>query len=70
MPERLYTPEQQQIIAHAGSHAVVAAVAGSGKTEALIAGVRHLLREVQPASIAVVMFSRGARESFQGCFEE
>jgi DNA helicase-2/ATP-dependent DNA helicase PcrA len=70
MPERRYTLKQQQISSHAGGHAVGSAVAGSGRTETLIAGVQHLLREVQPTHIAVVIFNRGSRKLFQGCFEE
>ncbi|MCF5092024.1 hypothetical protein GIW57_17870 [Stenotrophomonas sp. PA-6-5C] len=35
-------------------HAVVSAVAGSGKTETLVGRVRQLLKEHNPAQIAVV----------------
>ncbi|WP_423811490.1 UvrD-helicase domain-containing protein [Pseudomonas aeruginosa] len=59
MSERTYTKEQLQVIEHAGAHAIVAAVAGSGKTETLIGRVRHLLRDISPAHIAVVMFVTG-----------
>ncbi|HFL2826796.1 TPA: UvrD-helicase domain-containing protein, partial [Pseudomonas aeruginosa] len=48
MSERTYTKEQLQVIEHAGAHAIVAAVAGSGKTETLIGRVRHLLRDISP----------------------
>ncbi|QYR52878.1 ATP-dependent helicase [Lysobacter soyae] len=70
MSEKSYTPEQIRVIEHAGRHAVVAAVAGSGKTETLVGRVRHLLREHNPEQIAVVMFNRDARESFQNRFEK
>lgn len=33
MAERTYTPEQIKVIEHGEGHAVVSAVAGSGKTE-------------------------------------
>jgi DNA helicase-2/ATP-dependent DNA helicase PcrA len=65
-----YTPEQLQVIEHQGGHAVVSAVAGSGKTETLIGRVRHLLRECRPAQIAVVMFNRDAADSFRRRFNE
>ncbi len=58
------------MIEHHGGHAVVSAVAGSGKTETLIGRVRHLLREQSPAQIAVVMFNRDAAHSFRRRFEE
>ncbi|EIU2546822.1 UvrD-helicase domain-containing protein, partial [Pseudomonas aeruginosa] len=59
-----------QVIEHAGAHAIVAAVAGSGKTETLIGRVRHLLRDISPAHIAVVMFNRDAALSFRRRFEQ
>jgi DNA helicase II / ATP-dependent DNA helicase PcrA len=65
-----YTPEQLQVIEHRDGHAVVSAVAGSGKTETLIGRVRHLLRDHGPAQIAVVMFNRDAADSFRRRFEE
>lgn len=49
---------------------MVAAVAGSGKTETLVGRVRRLLRDHDPNQIAVVMFNRDARESFQLRFEK
>lgn len=65
MAERSYTPEQIKVIEHGEGHAVVSAVAGSGKTETLVGRVRQLLKEHTPAQIAVVMFNRDAREAFQ-----
>lgn len=70
MTEKAYTAEQVKVIEHDHGHAVVAAVAGSGKTETLVGRVRHLLRDHNPEQIAVVMFNRDARESFQNRFEK
>lgn len=64
-----YTPEQLRVIEHERGHAVVAAVAGSGKTETLIGRVRHLLRDNNPEAIAVVMFNKDAAQSFRDRFE-
>ena len=41
-----------------------------GKTETLIGRVRHLLRDISPAHIAVVMFNRDAALSFRRRFEQ
>lgn len=65
-----YTPEQLQVIEHQTGHAVVSAVAGSGKTETLIGRVSHLLRQHSPARIAVVMFNRDAADSFRRRLEK
>ena len=70
MTEKIYTAEQVKVIEHEQGHAVVAAVAGSGKTETLVGRVRHLLRDHNPDQIAVVMFNRDARESFGSRFEK
>ena len=60
------TREQLQIIQHGQGHARVSAVAGSGKTTAMVARVHHLLAEqgVTPEHILVLMFNTSARESF------
>ncbi len=60
------TLEQQQIVRHEQGHARVSAVAGSGKTTAMVARVHHLLTEqgVAPEQILVLMFNTSARESF------
>lgn len=70
MAETSYTSEQVRVIEHEGGHAVVAAVAGSGKTETLIGRVRHLLRDHNPNQIAVVMFNKDAAQSFRERFEK
>lgn len=68
MVERSYTQEQQQIIAHRGGHAVVSAVAGSGKTETLIGRIRHLLKTHSAQQLTVVMFNTAAAASFKQRF--
>mgnify|MGYP000972669120 CR=1 FL=1 len=68
MGDTSYTSEQTRVIEHDGGHAVVAAVAGSGKTETLIGRVRHLLRDHNPNQIAVVMFNKDAAQSFRDRF--
>lgn len=65
-----YTCEQVRVIEHADGHAVVAAVAGSGKTETLVGRVRHLLRGHTADQIAVVMFNKDAAQSFRNRFEK
>lgn len=69
MTDTTYTKEQLAVIHHEGGHAVVAAVAGSGKTETLIGRVRHLLRDSNPQQIAVVMFNKDAAQSFRDRFQ-
>lgn len=59
------TPEQSEVIAHTGGHAIVSAVAGSGKSATLIERICHLLeRGVAPDRILVLMFNKGARDDF------
>lgn len=70
MAETSFTKEQVAVIEHHGGHAVVAAVAGSGKTETLLGRVRHLLRDHDPSRIAVVMFNRDAAAGFRNRFEK
>ena len=61
----LLTEEQENIIRHSSGHARVSAVAGSGKTTAMISRVGHLLRQgVAPDKILVLMFNRSARIVF------
>ena len=69
MAETSYTAEQLRVIEHEGRHAVVSAVAGSGKTETLIGRVRHLLRTHAANQIAVVMFNKDAATAFRRRFE-
>lgn len=61
----LLTEEQKNIIRHSSGHARVSAVAGSGKTTAMIGRIGHLLRQgVAPDKILVLMFNRSARIVF------
>jgi len=59
------TGEQTKIIKHHGGHARISAVAGSGKTTAMVGRVQHLLQQgVTPDKILVLMFNKSAREAF------
>ncbi len=59
------TEEQENIIRHSNGHAKVSAVAGSGKTTAMIRRVGHLLQQgAAPDKILVLMFNRSARNVF------
>lgn len=61
-----YTSEQQKIIKHSiNNHALVSAVAGSGKTQTLIARIEHLLSEgVAANKILVLMYNKSAQLDF------
>lgn len=71
-----YTTKQISVINHAGGHAIVGAVAGSGKTHTMVARVIHLLKAgVEPRRILVLMFNKSAQEEFErrlklACAEE
>ncbi len=59
------TREQQHIVRHSSGHALVSAVAGSGKTTTMVARVQYLLEQgVAPDKLLVLMFNRSAREAF------
>ncbi len=59
------TEEQQQIIQHSQGHALVSAVAGSGKTTTMVEHIRVLLeRGCMPKELMVLMFNRSARDGF------
>lgn len=59
------TEEQSAVITHTGGHAVVSAVAGSGKTQTMIHRILHLLQQgVDAKRILVMMFNKSAREDF------
>ncbi|MCI5148502.1 MAG: ATP-dependent helicase [Candidatus Electrothrix sp. MAN1_4] len=59
------TEEQKKIIHHSGGHARVSAVAGSGKTTAMMSRVVYLLRQgIAPEKILVLMFNRSAKVVF------
>jgi len=60
-----YTKEQEEIINHDSGHAIVSAVAGSGKTHTMVGRVAHLLKSgVSPRQILVVMFNKDAQLGF------
>lgn len=61
------TPEQARVVHHPlGRHAIVLAVAGSGKTTTMVHRVRFLLNQgVQPSQLLVLMFNKLAREQFK-----
>lgn len=71
-----YNIEQIAVINHDGGHAIVGAVAGSGKTHTMVARVIHLLKaRVEPRRILVLMFNKSAQEEFErrlkkACAEE
>jgi DNA helicase-2/ATP-dependent DNA helicase PcrA len=59
------TEEQENIIRHSAGHARVSAVAGSGKTTAMVSRVGYLLQQgIAPEKILVLMFNRSARDVF------
>lgn len=57
-------PEQQEVVAHHRGPMRVGAVAGAGKTTALIERVAYLInkRKVQPDKILMISFSRAAKD--------
>lgn len=59
------TPEQSAVVDHEHGHAIVGAVAGSGKTHTMVARViRRLKQGVDPCRILVLMFNRSAKKEF------
>ncbi|WHI46470.1 ATP-dependent helicase [Microbulbifer sp. VAAF005] len=59
------TSEQQAIADHAGGHAKIIAVAGSGKTTALLHYIKSRLDAgIAPERLLVLMYNRSAREDF------
>ncbi|GAA5525568.1 DNA helicase II [Microbulbifer aestuariivivens] len=64
-PNPVLTDEQQAVAEHPGGHAKIIAVAGSGKTTALLHYVKNRLASgVAPQRILVLMYNRSAREDF------
>ncbi len=62
------TDEQRAVVEHDPErHATVLAVAGSGKTTAMVHRVQHLIERcaVPPRAIRAVMFNRAARRDFE-----
>jgi DNA helicase-2/ATP-dependent DNA helicase PcrA len=65
LPEFL-TNEQRDIISAGFEHAVITAVAGSGKTTTLAWRIRYLLHQGHdPARMLVLMFNRSAKMDFE-----
>ncbi len=64
------TDEQRAIVEHAGGHALVAAVAGSGKTETLLHRLARVVRIETPSTVCVVMFNTSAATSFRERFQK
>jgi len=65
LPEFL-TDEQREIITTGFEHAVITAVAGSGKTSTLAWRIRYLLQQGHdPDRLLVLMFNRSARVDFE-----
>ena len=61
-----YTSEQLAIIHHEYGHAIVSAVAGSGKTQTLVGRIVYLLKQgLDPDRILVVMFNKSAKTQFE-----
>jgi len=70
-PSTAFTDEQLAVIHHDEGHALVAAVAGSGKTETLLGRVQELLRRKVPAQrILCLMYNRAARIAFAGRLQD
>ena len=60
-----YTQDQLAVVHHQDGHAIVGAVAGSGKTHTMVARVVHLLKfGIEPRRILVLMFNKSAQEEF------
>ncbi len=60
------TQEQLAVVRHKTGHALVGAVAGSGKTRTLIARIIHNLQMgTDPKRMLVLMFNRSAMEDFE-----
>ena len=61
-----YTHEQIDVIKHPEGHAVVSAVAGSGKTSTMIGRLIYLMSEhVRSEDILVLMFNSKAQKDFE-----
>lgn len=63
------SPQQKAAIDHRHGHALVQAVAGSGKTGTLVARVLGLIAESPDTVVRCVMFNRDAADEFKGRIE-
>ena len=63
--EQPLTEEQQAIANHSGGHAKIIAVAGSGKTTALLHYIKNRLHAGTPAArMLILMYNRNAKDDF------
>jgi DNA helicase-2/ATP-dependent DNA helicase PcrA len=63
--QRAFTAEQQAVIDHESGHAIVSAVAGSGKTTVLVERIAHLVHGgADPAAVLVMQFNKSAQLQF------
>lgn len=60
-----YTEEQRKVIEHTEGHALISAVAGSGKTQTMLGRLQYLLKQgILPDRLLVLMFNKSAKEAF------
>jgi len=65
----IFTDEQLAVINHKKGHALVSAVAGSGKTSTLKARIEFLLQNnIEPNRILVLMYNRDIKDDFQNYY--
>lgn len=65
MADRTFTTEQQAVVDHRAGHALVSAVAGSGKTTVLVERIARLVRAGEdPSRILVIQFNKAAQLQF------
>lgn len=66
MGAQTFTAEQDAVANHTSGHALVSAVAGSGKTTTLVERVGRLVDAgVEPSAVLCLMFNKSAQEAFQ-----
>lgn len=59
-----FTREQQAVIEHQGSHALVSAVAGAGKTTTMVERIARLVQNGEPSDrIIALVYNKSAQES-------
>lgn len=60
------TAEQIEVIEHQGSHALVSAVAGAGKTTTMVERITQLIRKgVEPRRIIAIQYNKSAQVAMQ-----
>ena len=71
MTQHTFTPEQLAVIEHGHGHALVSAVAGSGKTSVLIERIAKLMRRgTHPKAVLVIQFNKDAQLQFADRLEK